>query len=153
MTGPFFQGAFPHQHGDPRGLIERIEAQLRERIAEAVEMAGLGLMVELRRRHGRPPPESENAADRREFEETVRELLAHLREAFDGDLTLERRAELERTDAGADESERLLNGQALLARQLPDYWQRFEIHRAAYAKARLEAPASKRGWLGRVRGG
>jgi hypothetical protein len=153
MTGPSFQGAFPHQHGDPRGLMERIETQLRERIAEAVEMAGLGLMVELRRRHGRPPPESENAADRREFEETVHELLAHLREAFHGDLTPERRAELERTEAGADESERLLSGQALLARQLPDYWQRFETHRAAYAKARLEAPASRRGWLGWLRGG
>ena len=24
------RGAFPHQHGDARGLVERIEAQLRE---------------------------------------------------------------------------------------------------------------------------
>jgi len=27
-------GAFPHQHGDARGLMERIEAQLRERIED-----------------------------------------------------------------------------------------------------------------------
>ena len=54
MSPSPFPGAFPHQHHDPRGLVERIEAQLRERIAEAVEMAGLTLMVDLRQRQGRP---------------------------------------------------------------------------------------------------
>ena len=44
-TGP---GAFGHQHGDPRNLAERIEAQLRERIEEAMEMAALELMVGVR---------------------------------------------------------------------------------------------------------
>jgi len=150
MTERSFRGAFPHQHGDPRGLIERINAQLRERIEEAVEMAGLELMVERRRRLGRQPPESSSAADRREFEETARELLAHLRDAFHGEITPEQRAEIERIEAGAEESARLLTGQALLARQLPDYWQRFEAYRAGYAQSRLEAPASKGGWLGRL---
>jgi len=152
VTDQPFRGAFAHQHGDSRSLIERINAQLRERIGEAVEMAGLELMVELRRRHGRPPPETSSAADRREFEETARELLTHLRDAFHGELTPEQRADLERGEAGAAESERLLAGQAQLARQLPDYWQRFEAHRAAYATACLHAPAPKGGWLGRLFG-
>ena len=66
--------------------MERIQAQLRERIEEAVEMAGLGLMVELRRHHGRPAPDTDSAADRKEFEETSRALLAHLRSAFHAEL-------------------------------------------------------------------
>ena len=62
-------GAFPHQHDDPRGLVERIEAQLRDRITEALDMAGLKLMVDLRQRQGRPAPETSSDADRREFEQ------------------------------------------------------------------------------------
>lgn len=153
MTDPLPPSAFPHQHGDPRSLIDRINAQLRDRIAEAVEMAGLELMVNLRRRHGRPPPETSSAADRREFEEIARRLLTHLREAFHRELTPEQRVEIERDEAGAVESERLLAGQALLARQLPDYWQRFEVHRAAYVEACLNAAAPRGRWrLGRFLG-
>src|SRR5262249_240519 len=51
MTEAPLGGAFPHQHRDPRGLHERIEAQIRERIEEALEMAGLKLLVDLRARH------------------------------------------------------------------------------------------------------
>lgn len=145
-----FRGAFGHQHGDPRGLIERIHAQLRERIQEAVEMAGLELMVELRRRHGQPAPDTDSAQDRKEFEDMARDLLVHLRAAFHADLSGDQRAAIERAEAAADEAERLLAGQVLLARELPDYWQRLESHRAAYALARLEAPVSPSGWLGRL---
>ena len=48
MSESPFRGAFPHQHGDARGLLERIEAQLRERIEEAVEMAAIKIMVDRR---------------------------------------------------------------------------------------------------------
>ena len=149
MTESAFHGAFWHQHGDPRGLIERIQAQLRERIQEAVEMAGLGLMVEVRRHHGRPAPDTDSAADRREFEETSRALLAHLRSAFHAELDAHQRVALERAETAVGESEPLLAGQVLLARQLPDYWQRFEAHRAAYAHACLQAPP-RGGWLSRL---
>jgi hypothetical protein len=152
MSDGAFRGAFGHQHGDPRGLIERIHAQLRERIQEAVEMAGLELMVELRRHHGRPAPDTTSAADRAEFEETARVLLVHLRAAFHTDVTADQRAALERAEAATGEPEPLLAGQALLARELPDYWQRFETYRAAYAQACLEAPAPTSGWLGRLLG-
>ncbi len=152
MSDGAFRGAFGHQHGDPRGLIERIHAQLRERIQEAVEMAGLELMVELRRRHGRPAPDTTSAADRREFEDSARALLEHLRAAFGGDLSPDQRKALERAETARDEPEPLLAGQALLARELPDYWQRFETYRAAYARACFEAPAPPSGWLGRLLG-
>ncbi len=146
-------GAFPHQHDDPRGLIERIEAQLRERIAEAVEMAGLKLMVELRERGGRPAPETTSEADRREFEETAAALLRHLRDAFHDGLPADARAALEAAEAApADSRQRLLAGQVFLARQLPDYWQRFESYRAAYFETRLSAPVPRAGWLGRLLG-
>ena len=148
--GPF-PGAFPHQHHDPRRLVERIEAQLRERIEEAVEMAGLKLMVELRRRHGRPAPETSSDADRREFEQIATALLRHLRDALRAELPADNRGEMERAEAsGQEPRESALAGQAFLARRLPDYWQRFEVHAAAYARARLEAPEPRRGWLGRL---
>ena len=75
-------GAFPHQHGDARGLMERIQAQLGERIEEAVEMAALKLMVDLRVATGRPAPESTSTADRAEFEAGSRALLGSLRDAY-----------------------------------------------------------------------
>jgi hypothetical protein len=152
MTGHPFRGAFGHQHGDPRGLIERVHAQLLERIQEAVEMAGLELMVEMRRRHGRPAPDTESAADRAEFEYTARALLAHLRSAFAAELSHDHRRALARAEATPGAVEPLLASQAFLARQLPDYWQRFETYRAAYAQARLDAPAPSGGWLGRLFG-
>jgi hypothetical protein len=147
--GPF-RGVFPHQHGDPRSLAERIHAQLRERLQEAVELAGLELMVELRRHNGRPAPETSSDADRREFEHTVRDLLAHLRDALAATLDPAERSDLERAEAEAPEPERLLEGQVLLARQLPDYWQRFETHRIAYAQARLLPAVPRSGWLARL---
>lgn len=156
MTSNPFPGAFPHQHQDPRGLIERIEVQLRERIQEAVEMAGLKLMVDLRERHGRPKPETSSEADRREFEATAAALLRHLRDAFHADLPAGQRAAFEQLEAAqSDPNERLLAGQVFLARQLADYWQRFEAYQAAYARARLSAPpdAPKDGWLSRLLGG
>jgi hypothetical protein len=145
-----FSGAFPHQHGDPRGLIERIQAQLRDRIEEAVEMAALDLLVNLRRRDGRPAPESSSTADRKEFEDTARRLLAHLGEAFRAEASEAQRADLARAEAKAEDGRRLIEGQVFLARQLPDYWQRFEQHRTAYARARLESPPARAGWLGRL---
>lgn len=155
MTQGPLPGAFPHQHDDPRGLRERIHAQLRERIEEAVELAGLKLLVDLRERHGQPAPETSSAADRREFEETARDLLSHVRQAFHANLGAELRAALAQAEAaGAEARERLLLGQVFLARRLPDYWQRFEAYRLAYCRTRLEAPPPpRRGWLARLLGG
>ena len=146
------RGAFPHQHGDPRGLIERIQAQLRERIEEAVEMAALKLMVDLRAATGRPAPESTSAADRAEFEATARAALAWLRDAYVAELPAALRLPYEQAEAAAaDEPARLLTGQVWLARRLPDYWQRFERYQRQYAEQRLASPAGPR-WLRRLFG-
>jgi hypothetical protein len=148
-----FPGAYPHQHHDPRGLIERIEAQLRERIGEAVEMAGFALMVDLRRLHGRPAPDTSSDADRREFKQIAVDLLGHVRDALRAELAAEDRDELERVEASRPEPhERLFTGQVFLARRLPDYWQRFEVHQAAFARMRLETPERRESWVGRLFG-
>lgn len=145
-------GAFPHQHGDARGLIERIQAQLRERIEEAVEMAALKLMVDRRAATGRPAPETTSTADRAEFEETARASLAWLREAYVADLPPELRPGFDEAEAaGPDARARLLAGQVWLARHLPDYWQRFERHQQRYAEQRLAQP-TRPGWLKRLFG-
>jgi hypothetical protein len=152
MPDPPLRGAFPHQHHDPRGLVERIEAQIRERLEEALEMAGLKLLVELRARHGRPAPVDSSEVDRREFASLTGDLLTHVSAAFHDELEEPDRRDLDRAESGAQsERERLLAGQVFLARRRPDYWQRLESYQAAYAKARLEAPAG-RSWLGRLFG-
>jgi len=99
------RGAFPHQHGDARSLRERIEAQLRERIDEAIEMAALKLMVDTRAQAGRPAPESTSTADRAEFEGTARALLVRLRERFLAELAVELRPRYDQVEAAvADEA-------------------------------------------------
>ena len=142
-------GAFPHQHDDPRDLRERIGAQIRDRIAEAVEMFALRLVVERRAGQGRPAPETSNAADRLEFEETTLGLLAHLRRAFDAPLTPEERTAVAEAERGtAAGRERLLAAQVHLARRLPDYWQQLERHAAEFSAG---PPVTDRpGWLGRL---
>jgi hypothetical protein len=152
MTEWPHKGAFPHQHGDARGLLERIEAQLRERIDEAIEMAALKLMVDSRARTGRPAPESTSAADRTEFETAARELLVRLRERFLAELPADLRPRYQQAEAAvADEAARPLSGQVFLARQLPDYWQRFERYQQEDAQARL-SEAAKPGWIRRLFG-
>ena len=153
MTPAPPSGAFPHQHDDPRGLVERIEAQLRDRIADALDMAGLNLMVDLRQRQGRPAPETSSDADRREFDQISSDLLTHVRDALHAELAAEERAEMERAEAAQPKpGEKLLAGQVFLARRLPDYWQRFETHVAAYAKTRLDTPGPASGWLSKLFG-
>ncbi|HKC08918.1 MAG TPA: hypothetical protein VKJ67_18745 [Methylomirabilota bacterium] len=145
-------GAFPHQHGDPRGLMERIQTQLRERIEEAVEMAALKLMVDLRAAAGRPAPESTSAADRSEFEAGSRALLIWLRDAYVADLSPDLRAGFDEAETAADAGTgRLLAGQAWLARRLPDYWQRFERYQRRYSEQRMADPSGP-GWLKRLFG-
>ena len=149
MSGWPHHGAFPHQHGDARGLRERIDEQLRERIGEAVEMAALKLMVDLRAQAGRPAPQSTSAADREEFEATVRGVLGRLRERLRAGLPDDLRPHLDEAEAaGGAGPAAMLAGQVFLARRLPDYWQRFERYQREDAEQRL-AEAGKPGLLRR----
>lgn len=151
MDNPFETTGLRHAKDDPRGLIERIDAQLAERIEEAVEMAALHLLVELRKHQNRPAPETDSRADREEFQTLAADLLTHLGLAFEAGLSSERRRDLVRARAeGADPRACELRGQIFLARQLPDYWQRLESHRAAHAEARLAVPPPPTGLLKRL---
>jgi len=158
---PAGPGAFGHQHGDPRSLAERIEAQLGERIVEAAEMAALELLVSGRRKAGRPAPEEDNPRDRAEWVALSGDLLTHLRASLRSELAESDRAAMDAAEAaGSDARSRALLGQVLLARRLPDYWQRFETARLAFFDARMEAatPESSedksgdKGWLRRLLG-
>jgi hypothetical protein len=148
---PFRTTGLRHGKDDPRGLRERIEAQLAERIEEAVEMAALHLLVELRKRQGRPAPETDSRADRDEFASLAADLLRYLGEAFAGEVEPAQRRELDAARGeGVDARARELHGQVWLSRQLPDYWQRFETHRAAHAEARVASPHRPSGLLKRL---
>ena len=150
---PFHTTGLRHGKDDPRGLRERIEAQLGERIEEAVEMAALHLLVELRKRQGRPAPETDSRADRDEFAALTTDLLRYLGETFAREVDPAQRRELDAArEEGAGVRARELHGQVWLSRQLPDYWQRFESHRAAHAEARLASPHRSSGLLKRLFG-
>ena len=146
MTGPF-----PHQHGDPRGLRERIDRQLQERIEEAGEMAGLELLGALRKKQRRPAPEEHSAADRQEFEALAADLFASLREVLRGERGPGEPPPMDAAEAAAGDVHRQpLAGQVFLAKRLPDYWQRFNAHRAAHPQARLSEAVESAGWLRRL---
>jgi len=137
---------------DPRGLGERIEAVVTERLEEAVEFVCMDLLVQLRRAQGRPAPVTKSASDRQEFQGLVREWLLHLRGALLDGLPPEEVQKVSQAEEarGREEIPRLLAGQVALARALPDYWQRFETLRAAFIETRLSAPPASPGFLGRL---
>ncbi len=150
---PAGPGAFGHQHGDPRSLAERIDAQLGERIVEAAEMAALELLVSMRQGAGRPAPEEDNARDRAEWVTLSGDLVAHLRATLRSGLAEADRAAVDTAEAaGTDARSRALLGQVLLARRLPDYWQRFDTARLAFFEARLGAASTDKSWLRRLLG-
>lgn len=152
MSTPF-NTSLRRDPNDPRGLAERIEALVRERIEEAVEFVSLDLLVQIRRAQGRPAPEATSANDRQEFQGLVRELLLHLRAEFVKGLAPEDLQKVSRAEdaSGPEEVPRLLAGQTVLARTLPNYWQRFETLRETFVRARLSVPPPRRGLLGRFR--
>jgi hypothetical protein len=135
--------------GDPRSLLERIDAQLRERIEEACEFFCLDLLVQLRDAHGRPAPQPDNQTDRNEFKQLVREFIVTLNEKSQGWVpmvdTLLQTKLLEQKS-----SDQPFALQVFLAKSLPDYWQRFDQATQAFAKARLAASSPRKSFLSRL---
>lgn len=152
MRHPFFSPS-PRRGPSPAAdLAGRIEAELLERLEEAVELACLETMVERRRALGLPAPVADSARDRQEFRRSVRVFLEHLDAQLGADLPPRRRPRLETVgDGSGDDNGDLLAVQALLARELPDYWQRFEACWAAWSAA--ASRGERRGLLGRLFGG
>jgi hypothetical protein len=131
--------------GVPRDLLSLIDAELRDRLEEAIDHACLGAMVAARRAHDAPAPQADDARDREEFAATVRTLLERLRDEIPGDADAAVRA-----DARADEEWRLLALQIARAKALPDYWQRFEAIRVRFTAEYVTSRGARRSVLGRL---
>ena len=143
--------------GEPRDLIARVDAGVRDRIGEAVDFVCLESMVQSRRAGGLPAPAPDNASDRAEFDQRVEAFLARLAEAMTADLDADQQRPLEAAGrAAGDRLAQLVAVQVALAKLLPDYWQRFERVRAAHAtEVDAVTPGSGRdrpGWLARFLG-
>lgn len=153
---------FRTQPGQPRDLLALVRAEVRERIEEAVDHVVLEVMVEVRRARGLAQPQADNDNDRAEFHAFVREFLEHLDAALRPAMTgVEPRVPMpDHAAETTDPAARLLDAQVVMAQTLPDYWQRFDAERVAFAARRLEvaggqADVSSRerpGWLSRLFG-
>lgn len=153
MSHPFFSTSLRRDPGQPADLAARIDAQLRERLEEAVDFVCLEAMVAQRRARGLPAPAADSARDREELARGVRAFLDHLCSSVAAGLTPEQMRKLEAAQTGAgDETARLLAVQVALARELPDYWQRFEAGWAAWAAEGVGSGGEGRGLLGRLFG-
>jgi hypothetical protein len=129
--------------GAPRDLLSLIDAELRERLEEAVDHACLGAMVAARRAAGAPLPVVDDVRDREEFTATVRALLERLRDEIPADAN---------EVAQGDEEARLLGVQVGRAKALPDYWQRFDAVRQRFTIEYESSRGTRRGVLGRLFG-
>jgi len=153
MAHASFNASPRRDAGEPRDLSARIEAELRERIEEAVDFACLDALVAGRRARGLPAPVADSARDREEFTRSVRAFLERLREAIAVGLTPEQREKVDAAaDATGDPTRRLLAVQVALAKTLPDYWQRFEASRASYLGAEPASGGQRRSLLRRLFG-
>ena len=130
---------------------------MRERIVEAVDFVCLESMVQSRRTGALPAPAADNKRDRAEFDRRVETFLARLGDAMLGALDAAQQPSLPAPGrADGDRLAHLIAMQLALAKLLPDYWQRFEQVRVAYAlEADVPAPASgcdRPRWLDRLLG-
>jgi hypothetical protein len=125
--------------GARRDLLSLIDAELRDRLEEAVDHACLDAMVSARRAAGEPLPVADDARDREEFTASVRALLERLRDEIP--------AAADEAPQGSEEW-RLLALQLGRAKALPDYWQRFDAVRQRFTTEY----ARSRGTRGRVLG-
>jgi hypothetical protein len=155
----FFGTSLRRDPAQPTDLRARIDAQLRERIEEAVDFVCLDALVQHRRALGLAPPSADNPRDREEFLQSVRMFLAEAYTAIAAALSEEqRRAGAAAEHAPGDETARLLGVHVMLARALPDYWQRFETIGASFIAERRGAAdgrdsgGERRGLLGRLFG-
>jgi len=152
-----FESALGRGAGEPRDLLARVDAGVRERIGEAVDFVCLEAMVRSRRAGGLPAPAPDSARDRAEFDRRVETFLARLADAMLATLDVEERRAIEAAgEASPDRLPALLAVQVALAKRLPDYWQRFEqLSASAAVDADRSEPSSGRdrpGWLDRLFG-
>jgi hypothetical protein len=159
VSHAFFPTSFRRDPQQPQDLHARIDAQLMERLEEAVDFVCLDALVQARRAQGQPAPTTDSVRDRAEFAASVRLFLTHLEEALLPALGTDQRRRL-RVDTDAEDERARLKTQVALARELPDYWQRFDeirsVFTAEYVTTGGPAPAAsggeRRHTLGRLFG-
>jgi hypothetical protein len=153
-----FSTALRRGSGEPRDLIARVDAEVRDRIGEAVDFVCLDAMVRSRQARGLPAPAADSGRDRAEFDASVEAFLGRLGDAISSTLSPAQREPFDAaaSRAAGDRLARLLAVQVALAKLVPDYWQRFEAVRAAYAVEVGEPPSPSGGdrprWLDRLLG-
>ncbi len=157
MTSPFFGTSIRRDPAQPPTLAARIEAEIRSRIEEAVDFVCLDAMVQARRARGGPAPEADNPADRAEYDREVAGFFERLEHDLLGALAPERRAAIAAAGArNATPRARSLAVLVALAKELPEYWPRFDEVRERYAAERRAGGGSsggeRRGLLGRLFG-
>jgi hypothetical protein len=142
----------PFGHGGPADLQARLDAELRERIEEAVDFVCLDALVRSRRACGLPAPAADSPADREEFTRSVREFLARLCAQIAGDLSDAQREKLGGAPPSTGDVHQLVAAQVRLAQELPDYWQRFAAIGASYAGETTASRGEGRSFLDRLFG-
>jgi len=148
----FFGTSLRRDPSQPADLNARIEAQLRERLEEAVDFVCLEALVKRRQALSLPAPSADSTRDREEFTRSVHTFLAELSSAISPTLSDEQQRKIAAAERmPGDETQRLLGVHVVLARELPDYWQRFETARTVYAE-HLDSGSERRGLLGRLFG-
>ncbi len=113
---------------EPLDLGARIDAELRSRIEDAVDFACLDAMVQARAASGQRAPVADDPRDREEYTRRVRAFLERVRAVLVARLDDEQRARLGALVATprADDIGVALAVHVALAKELPDYWQRFD---------------------------
>jgi hypothetical protein len=134
-------------------LNTRIDLEVRARLEEAIDFVCLEALVQRRRARGLPAPEADNPRDRAEYEADVVAFLRLLsRDVPAGLDAAARGSDPAPARGGRDEQSRLLADQVLLARRLPDYWQRFETSSARYLAEPADSGRESGGVLRRLFG-
>ncbi|PYM12991.1 MAG: hypothetical protein DMD81_22410 [Candidatus Rokuibacteriota bacterium] len=140
-----------HHGGDePFDLSARIDAELRSRIEDAVDFVCLDAMVHAREATGARPPAADDPRDREEYLARVVAFLELLRVELAGQLTPEQRRRLGNAlSTDARNVDAALRAQVALAKELPDYWQRFDAIRKRPGDAAPSGGESRRllDWL------
>jgi hypothetical protein len=149
MSDSLFGTSLRRDPNQPADLSARIDAQLRERLEEAVDFVCLGALVQRRRALALPPPSADNTRDREEFTQSVHAFLVELQATIVPGLEEAARRKVAAAEqAPGDEMQRLLGVHVVLARELPDYWQRFETAGTAFTAARASSGRERGGLLG-----
>lgn len=142
----------PFGHGGPADLRARLDTELRERIEEAVDFVCLDSLVRRRRARGLPAPAADSPADREEFTRSVRDFLERLGVQIGRDLSDEQREKLGGAPVSTGDLHQLVARQVNLARELPDYWQRFAAIGASYAGETMASRGEGRSFIERLFG-